>query len=312
MRGLCWSARVSEFRLQRLTVRFGLLCGGIFFGAMLIAGCQSEVTSPAAPKRLRFAITDVEGLEQLQREFGAFRELLEKETKLSIELFPVSDRTAAVVALENNLIDLVLTGPAEYVIFRSRTKVEPLVGLYRPDYTAVILVRQEDNYRSLQDLRGKRIAMGSIASTSKHLAPMHMLSEAGIGPGEIEPFHTGIRAGWETLLRGDVAAFATTKDKYLLLMKEDESVNVTLLAESSPLPMDVLLARHGLSTSVTDAITAAIDTQADAFVDAILKGDDNQKYRGMEFRSKITDADYDDVRQMFRSAGLEQLATTSR
>ncbi len=294
-------------RLRRQAIWFSLLLAG-----MLNTGCQSEITSPADAKSLRFAITDVEGLEQLQREFGAFRELLEKETKLSIELFPVSDRTAAVIALENNLIDLVLTGPAEYVIFRSRTRVEPLVGLYRPDYTAVILVRRDENYRSLSDLKGKRIAMGAVASTSKHLAPMHMLSTAGIGPDEMEPFHTGIRAGWETLLRGDVAAFATTKDKYLLLMQEDDSENVMLLAESSPLPMDVLLARNGLPTTVTDAITAAIDTHTDAFVAAILKGDDNQKYRGMQFRSKITDADYDDVRQMFRSAGLEKLATTSR
>ncbi len=280
--------------------------------ALFSAGCQSAASQPSSVPTLRFAITDVEGLEQLQREFGAFRDLLQKETKLSIEFFPVSDRTAAVTALENEQIDLVLTGPAEYVIFRSRTDVQPLVGLYRPDYTAVILVRKDDKYQSLADLKGQKIAMGSIASTSKHLAPMHMLSAAGLGPDDVQPFHTGVKAGWETLIRGDVAAFATTKDKYLLLMKEEAAANVTLLAESGPLPMDVLLARSGLSSAVTEAITAVIDAHSEAFVAAILTGDDNQKYRGMQFRSEISDADYDDVRRMFRSAGLEQLATTSR
>ncbi len=280
--------------------------------ALFSTGCQPAASQQQPAPTLRFAITDVEGLEQLQREFGAFRDLLQKETKLAIELFPVSDRTAAVTALENEQIDLVLTGPAEYVIFRSRTDVQPLVGLYRPDYTAVILVRKDDRFQSLGDLKGQKIAMGSVASTSKHLAPMHMLSAVGIGPGDIQPFHTSVKAGWETLIRGDVAAFATTKDKYLLLMKEEAAANVTLLAESGPLPMDVLLARPRLSSAVTEAITAAIDAHSEAFVTAILTGDDNQKYRGMQFRSKISDADYDDVRHMFRSAGLEQLATTSR
>src|SRR5262245_37312616 len=118
--------------------------GGLALACLFVVGCQPEGSDKA--RALRFAITDVEGLEQLQREFGAFRDLLEAQTKLNIELFPVSDRTAAVTALENGQIDLVLTGPAEYVIFRSRTDVRPLVGLHRPDYTAVILVRRGDPY----------------------------------------------------------------------------------------------------------------------------------------------------------------------
>lgn len=288
----------------QVQIGFGIL----LIGGMLGSGCARATNDAAAPAVLRFAITDVEGLEQLQREFGEFRKLLQEQTRLSIEFFPVSDRTAAVTALENEQIDLVLTGPAEYVIFRSRTEVRPLVGLYRPDYTAVILVRGDDNYRTLGELKGKKVAMGPVASTSKHLAPMHMFNAVGIGPGDIEPFHTSVRAGWETLIRGDVAAFATTKDKYLLLKKSDDAENIVLLAESEPLPMDVLLARPGLSSRITAAITAAIDGHSDAFVEAILTGEDNQKYRGMQFRSQIQDADYDDVRNMFRSAGLEQLA----
>ena len=287
-----------------LTILSGLILS-VFFSV----GCQSEA-SPRE-KVLRLVITDVEGLEQLQREFGPFRDLLQRQTELSIDLFPVSDRTAAVTALENQQIDLVLTGPAEYVIFRNRTKVQPLVGLFRPDYTAVILVRNDSPARSLNDLKGQKVAMGPIASTSKHLAPMHMLSIAGLSKDQIEPFHTSVRAGWESLVRGDVAAFATTKDKYLLLIKENGADTVRVIAESGPLPMDVLLARPGLSPSVIKLITAAIETHGDEFVTALLAGEDNQKYVGMQFRPRISDADYDEVRTMFRTAGIEQLASPS-
>lgn len=285
------------------------ILSGLILLSLLSVGCQSEA-SPKV-KALRLVITDVEGLEQLQREFGAFRDLLQQQTKLSIDLFPVSDRTAAVTALENEQIDLVLTGPAEYVIFRNRTEVQPLVGLFRPDYTAVILVRHDDPAQTLRDLKGRKVAMGAIASTSKHLAPMHMLNVAGVSKDDIEPFHTSVRAGWESLVRGDVAAFATTKDKYLLLIKENGPDTVRVIAESGPLPMDVLLARPGLPVSVIKSISTAIDLHGNEFVKALLTGEDNQKYVGMQFRPGISDADYDDVRTMFRTAGLEQLANPS-
>ena len=271
------------------------------------SGCYDQAGS-ARSRAVRFAITDVEGLEQLQREFGAFRDLLEQRTGMNIKLFPVSDRTAAVTALENDQIDLVLTGPAEYVIFRSRTEVRPLAGLYRPDYTAVFLVRKKDGITLLSELRGKRIALGPLASTSKHLAPLQMLADVGVGYTEIEPFHTGIRPGWDALLHGDVAAFATTKDKWLLLAAAEPDSGIVLLAESAPLPMDVLLASARVPHTTSESIRTAISSASEEFVSAILTGEDNQKYRGMQFRLEITDADYDNVRTMFRSAGLQQFA----
>lgn len=291
---IAWSRRLAQSSLLGL-------------GLVLAWGCTQPAATASRPFRL--AITDVEGLEQLQREFGAFRDLLQQHTGLTIELFPVSDRTAAVAALENAQIDLVLTGPAEYVIFQSRTDVRPVAGLYRPDYTAVFLVRKQDAIGSLAELRGRKLAMGPLASTSKHLAPLQMLADAGVAPTEIEPFHTGVRPGWEALVRGDVGAFATTKDKWLLLNDAEPQAGIVLLAESAPLPMDVLLARAEVPTAITDAIRNAISESSDAFVAAILTGEDNQKYRGMQFRLEISDADYDVVRAMFRSAGLDQFAT---
>ena len=51
-----------------------------------------------AQERVRFAVTDVEGLEGLQREYGAFKDAFEKASGMKLELFPVSGRTAAVEA----------------------------------------------------------------------------------------------------------------------------------------------------------------------------------------------------------------------
>lgn len=63
----------------------------------------------------KFAITDLEGMEELQREFGEFKKVLENKTGDTFEFFPVPNRTAAVEAMKSKKVDFVLTGPAEYV-----------------------------------------------------------------------------------------------------------------------------------------------------------------------------------------------------
>ncbi|TIQ61540.1 MAG: phosphonate-binding protein, partial [Mesorhizobium sp.] len=45
---------------------------------------------PALAEPVKFAVTDMEGLEALQQEFGAFQTALEEATGLDVELFPVS------------------------------------------------------------------------------------------------------------------------------------------------------------------------------------------------------------------------------
>ena len=196
----------------------------IFLICVFACGCNSTDSDTNV---VRLAVTDVEGIEQLQIEFGAFRDLLEDKTDLEFEFFPVTSRTAAVEALAHGKVDLVLTGPAEYVMFQSRTPVEPVIALVRADYYSVVAVLKQSSITELAHLRDKKVALGSIGSTSKHLAPLAMISEAGIDPvDEIEAIHVPIRTGWEMLQRGQVDAFATTSDKFALLLElEDESLS---------------------------------------------------------------------------------------
>lgn len=88
--------------------------------------------SAFAGEKIRLAVTDLEGMEELQREFGAFRDELNKQTGYDFEFFPVNNRTAAVEALKSKRVDFVLTGPAEYVIFKKRVKAKPVVGFSCP------------------------------------------------------------------------------------------------------------------------------------------------------------------------------------
>ncbi len=289
---------------------------GILLLAIGFAAFQWMSHSPSSlasgQKTLRLAVTDVEGMEALQREFGAFRDRLTLQTGLPMEFFPVSDRTAAVEALAGGQIDLVITGPAEYVIFRSRTAVEPVVGFLRPNYFATVSVRKSSGITRLQQLRGKKVALGDIGSTSKHLGPLKMLIEAGVQPDQFTPVHTSIQAGWEALLSGDVDAFATTSDKIDLVRAKTKDHGTDILARSGQLPMDVLLAAEAVPEEILSKIRKAFTADSASLVKAILEGADNQKYAGMSFSPQVQDSDYDVVREMFVAAGLGHLATVHK
>ena len=273
---------------------------------LVFGGCGG--TSKENPA-VRLAVTDVEGMEQLQIEFGAFRELLAERTKLRFEFFPVASRTAAVEALAHEKVDLVLTGPAEYVIFQTRTGIQPVIGLVREEYYSVFAVLEDSTVSELSDLRGKRVALGSIGSTSKHLAPAAMLAAVGLDPTkDLEVMHGPIRTGWEMLQRRQVEALATTSDKFALLLELADAKPVRVVAKSDQLPNDVLLARDSLDPEIARKVRNAIADASQEFITAILQGTDNQKYSQMAFDTSVDDKNYDVVRDMFKSAGLNQFA----
>lgn len=158
-----------------------------------------------AQERVRFAVTDVDGLESLQREFGPFKETFEKVSGLKVEFFPVSGRTAAVEAMNANQVDFVLTGPAEYVVFNARLKAQPIVVWERPNYKASIVVPEESPIKSLADLKGKKVSFGEIGSTSQHLAPATILADGGLAYGkDYEAVFLKLNVAAEALIRNDI------------------------------------------------------------------------------------------------------------
>lgn len=262
-------------------------------------------------KALRFAVAELDGLESLEREFGSFRNLLIEDTCLSLRFHSVPNRIAATEALISGQIDLLVVGPLEYVTIAAKIPVQIVVGLRRADYYTVFLTTSNQNILSMQDLIGKKVAIGDPGSTSKHLAPLLMLDEAGIEIKSIELIHTSsVQIGWESLLAGDVDAFATTSDKYYSLLEKctpEVKNSLVLIRRGTDLPGDLIIARADLPHEVIQSIRSNILKKPQEYIDAICTGDDNQKYRGMTLSGDVQDADYDSTRQMVRLAGLEEL-----
>lgn len=268
----------------------------------------------AKAETIRLAVTDLVGLEELQREFGAFVDVLEDATGHDVEFQPVTNRTAAAEALRFGKVDFVLTGPAEYVVMRKRTNAEIVVGFSRPDYFAVMITLADNGYSLPTDLAGQKIAMGSVGSTSKHLGPVQILGDAGMSLDDVEIIHTKVPVAWEALKNGDVAAMGVNHLKFLALRdKEAEAGGLPpgafrIVGRGPDLPNDVLMVGTHVDPSIVETFKNAFVERSDDLVAAILTGEDNQKYAGMQFIANIDDSNYDYVRAMYATAGYPEYA----
>lgn len=271
--------------------------------AVLGAGCGGE-DAGASGDKLRFVVTELKGLEELQREFGAFEEVFERESGLELELFPVASRSAAAAALDADRADLVFTGPAEYVALRARVGVIPVVAIERPGYSSCIYTTTDSGAARLADLRGRRIAMEDVGSTSAHLGPSLMLQEAGLDPqSDVDVVLVG-DAMHEALLRGDVAAVGAGCHDYEEFVAAGDQDRFPVIARSDQLPADVIVARDGLTGATIEVVRATFEENWPALREAMLAGEENQKFAAATL-AVPGDSDYDVVRDMYRAIGVD-------
>lgn len=261
---------------------------------------------PAIAETLRFGVTDIEGMEAMQQEFGAFEKALEEATGHEIELFAVSSRTSAVEAINQGQVDLILTGPAEYVVIKELSDPVIIAGWQRPNYYSQLVALASGPIKSVQDLRGKRVTFGSIGSTSQHLGPAQVLADLGLVletdySAEIISRNVAI----EALIRGDVQAVGMSESHLKSIREAFPETGFTVIARGRDLPNDILVARKDLAPELIEAVKKAFAEKGDLLMTAVLQGDDNQKYNGGFFFTDISDSDYDYVRSMYATIGVD-------
>lgn len=278
-----------------------ILCGSLV--VLALAGCGEDAGASGQPT-VRLAVTEMKGLEQLQREFGAFETELEKAADVELELFPVSDRAAAAAALVSEQVDLVFTGPAEYVVMAAKSKVVPVIGIRRPGYSSCIWTSSDSGVTALADLKGETVAMEDVGSTSAHLGPSQILADAGIDPeSDLEVKFVG-GAMQEALKRGDVAAVGAGCHDYEEFKSEGKAADFKLLEHGPQLPDDVILARAGLDEQVIDRLRTAFEEGWPELRSAMVKGEENEKFAEATLVAKPVDEDYDVVRSMYQTVGV--------
>lgn len=271
------------------------------------AALAATASTAGAEEKVRFAVTDIEGMEALQREFGAFRDTLEEVTGFEVEFFPVSSRTAAVEALVSDQVDFVLTGPAEYVVIKQLTDAEIVVAWQRPDYFAQVVTLTDGPIGEVADIEGKSVAFGSVGSTSQHLGPAQALADLGLEYGsDYEGQIIARNVAVEAMINGDIAAIGMNQDHLRTAREAYPDVSFTVVARGRDLPNDIMVSRADVSEDVVQTMREAFVEEGTALMEAVVATTtDNRKYEGGFFVTAVDDSAYDYVRSMYRTIGVD-------
>jgi len=286
---------------MEVVVKFKSLMLGASLAALTAFGASAETW--------KLAVTDVEGMERLQTEWGPFKTALEEATGDTFEFFPVNSRTAAAEALRGKTVDFVVSGPAEYVVINKLTNATPLIGLGRPDYHCAIIVRADSGINVPEDLVGKKVAFGDIGSTSNMLCPMQALADHGVDPvNDIERTHTSRNIAHEALKNGDVDAIGSNAGSWLNVRNAETELPYgffKIIARSGDLPNDMIMVGAHVPTEAGIAVRDAILENKQQIIAGITAHAENDKYVGMDLVA-IEDSAYDYVRLMYTNAGYPQ------
>lgn len=117
--------------------------------------------------------------------YGPVRDYFEQALGVRITWRTATDYAGIIEGVKAGKIQIARFGPASYAKAWMVTKgeIEPLVGEIDNygafGYHAVVIVRKDSDFRSLDDLKGRKLAFADPNSTSGHQAPRFFLREAG-------------------------------------------------------------------------------------------------------------------------------------
>ncbi|MGD1702227.1 phosphate/phosphite/phosphonate ABC transporter substrate-binding protein [Dapis sp. BLCC M229] len=261
--------------------------------------------------KLLFAVSDVPGLEELQRDYEPFRSALEDVLETKIEFFPVDNIVEATTALQLGLVDLVHVGPSEYAIVRARTNAIPIVALTRPNYLSIIAVRRDSGIESLADLKGKIIELGEVGMTANYIGPIKMVIDAGLNPQSDIKIVYSKDYQLKALKNGDLDAWGRGLHRYEVALQQEgvSESDYLILAKGPQLPHDVFIASSKLEPILVDEIRQRMLKNQDRLLQAILSVPMsasllNSKFKGATL-APANDSDYDMIREVYKAMGEE-------
>lgn len=126
---------------------------------------------------VKYGVIPVETQTATTRSMDAFLKHAEKETGTKWELYQATDYSGVMNALIAGQIHLAWLSGFSYcqTYMDSKGGVEPLVAAAEPDgsmgYNAVIVVKAESPYKTIEDLKGKVVARTDPLSGSGYLIP---------------------------------------------------------------------------------------------------------------------------------------------
>ena len=151
----------------------------------LVADVPARTRDPSV---LVFAYTPVEDPAVYETAFKPFTTYLSTCTGKRVVYYPVQSNSAEIEAMRSGRLHVAgfSTGPVGFAVNMAGAVPFAAKGTEAgaQGYNLVVVVRADSPYRTLSDLKGRRVAHTAPSSNSGNLAPRALFPEQGLKPGE--------------------------------------------------------------------------------------------------------------------------------
>jgi phosphonate transport system substrate-binding protein len=151
--------------------------------ALLAAPAAAQDWKAAYPE-LTLAVIPAENASGTSDRYAPMTAYLSKALGVPVTLRIANDYAAVIESQRAGNAQLAFYGPASFArAVMTGVKIEPIVNQRHDNgasgYTSVIYVRADSPYRTIEDLKGKNLALVDPNSTSGNQAPRYFLHRAG-------------------------------------------------------------------------------------------------------------------------------------
>lgn len=224
---------------------------------VLLAGCAG--LAGASDRPYEFGVFPYLPMAKIQELYAPMRADFEVKLAWSVRLSSKSEYAAFVEELRRQTYDIAFVQPFDYVDAHDKHGYLPLARRGEP-LEALIVVRQDSPLKSLNDLKGKSIAMPPPDAAVSHMTSM-ALQRAGIQPGSSVRFdHVRNHfACLQSALIGSADACGTSDQAMLHFEKQKQITSrLRVLHRTAPLPHALFVAHRRVDTRHREILQATI------------------------------------------------------
>ncbi len=285
-----------------------------FFSLLNWDSAQATLGSESLPKKITIGLTPAGQPDIIRKQALELAKDIQAEFGLPVEIYISSDYSGLTEAMKNKKIDFAFFSSLTFVQAEKEAGAKVLLKRVwsEPYYYSALIVRQDSKIKSINQLRGKKIAFVDKSSTSGYLYPQVMLKKNKLTQADFsEVLFSGNHAHSIEMLeqkKVDVAAVFTDDDKGITgawtKFSKEKNIKFKTIWLSDPIPTDHFCVQKDFYENYPKLTHSLMFSLIDLFTQNKV----SKKYSevlGTQDLLPATTKQYDPVREMVKSLSIE-------
>ena len=285
-----------------------------FLFVFSIVGCSAKTETKKEEKVIKMGFVPLKNSEKLVEDLKPISDYLSERLGVKVEAFTASNYIGVVEGLGSGSVDFGIIPPFSSLLAQKQSNAKPILTSKgktgKPGYTAELYVRKDSGIKSLQDVKGKKVAFVDPSSSSGYIYPGAMLVNAGLNLDKdiSYQFSGGHDKSLQLLLNKDVDVIATfdgVEDRYAKDFPQAKT-DIQKLATSDMIPGIMVTVSSKMDKDLQEKLEKALrDIENDpkmkelftkmfsitGFTDV-----DQETYKKVEATAKVMNVDLDKVK----------------